>query len=249
MKTVRTSARQGALGAAPASVDLRRQRRRRQGRFRRDGAGRGQRRAFPRLGRVQPAVVDPPARLELRRERAHRRRLLRAPHRRGGRGARALADREQRRAPRPRRGRRAAGADRRSLRRSAVGAVPLGRRRALEGDDRRRVAEEDGREPLYERSDTSAREREGLGAASGWLRARPSDDAAVDRGRDRGARLALRGRRRRAATRPASTSTSATTAKIFADTRAPLRPSSASSTATATRAASASPRSPAAPRT
>ena len=52
---------------------------------------------------------------------------------RRGRDARAAADRERRRAPDPRRGRRPAGPDRRSLRRHAVGAVPVGGCRALEG--------------------------------------------------------------------------------------------------------------------
>ena len=50
---------------------------RRQRRRGRDGARRSRGRPLPRLGRVQPAVEDPPARLELRRGRAHRRRLLR----------------------------------------------------------------------------------------------------------------------------------------------------------------------------
>ena len=63
---------------------------------------------------------------------------------------------------------------------------------------------------LYERSDTSAREREGLAAATGWLRG--ASGAARPRStiREHGWRFARR--RRRAATRPASTSTSATTA-------------------------------------
>ena len=59
MKIDPPARRQGALAAAPPSVGLRGQRRRRQGRPRRDGARRGQRRPLPRLGRVQPAVVDP----------------------------------------------------------------------------------------------------------------------------------------------------------------------------------------------
>ena len=101
------------------------------------------------------------ARLELRRGRAHRRRLLRAGASPQALAlARAPADRQRRRAPGPRRGRRPAGPDRRPLRRHAGGAVPVGRRRALEG--RRsptRCCRPPGCTRLYERTDASARER------------------------------------------------------------------------------------------
>ena len=113
-----------------------------------------------------------------------------------GRRARALADRERRRAPDPRRGRRPARADRRSLRRPAVGAIPLRRRRALEGDDRRCIAGEDGRAAASTSAATrrrarakgSPRRRAGCGRRPAPARARP-------RSRSR-ARLALRDRRR-----------------------------------------------------
>ena len=102
---------------------------------------------------------------------------------RGGRRARAPADRERRRAPRPRRGRRPARAGRRPLRRhccrrsSSRPASSAGRRRSP-----MRCSQTTGARRLYERSDTSAREREGLAPATGWLRRR-RERRARDRGR------------------------------------------------------------------
>ena len=161
--------------------------------------------------------------------------------------ARAPGGRERRRPPGARRGRRAAGAGRRPLRRHALArsscrpAPSAGRRSIADA-----LLEATGAARLYERSDTSARQREGL-AGDGRLA------AAVARGRrghgdgadDPRARLALRARRRdrpqdRLLSRPARQPQA-----LRRDGRA-TSASRASSTATATPAASASPRSPAA---
>ena len=170
--------------------------------------------SLSRLGRVQPALVDPAARLELRRERADRRRLLRAPRsaRRSTRAARwPIASNGVRlvhgEADGP------ARADRRSLRRPAVGAVPVrrcasaGRRPSPTRCCRRRRAS-----GLYERSDTLGTRARRAGAASGWLRAPADASGARPRSRSRSTAGASPSTSR-AATRPASTSTSATTAK------------------------------------
>ena len=72
---------QGKIAAAPPSVDLRQcdRPRRRQARARRDRDRARARRPLPRARRVQPAIADPRARVELRRERADRPRVLQAP--------------------------------------------------------------------------------------------------------------------------------------------------------------------------
>ena len=108
-----------------------------------------------------------------------------------------------------------------------------------------------GARALYERSDTSAREREGLRPASGLAGAgRPREQTRLRR-RPRSRSTSTAGASPStspAATRPASISTSATTASS-SPTSSGTSPSSASSTATATPAASASPRWPVAQRT
>ena len=206
-----TARRQGALAAAPPPLGVRGQRRQGRRRRRRDGARGGRRRPLPGLGRVQPELDDPGARLELRRGRAHRRGVLRAPHRRRGGAARAPADRQRRRAPGPRRGRRPAGVDRRPLCRHAVGAVPVGRHRALEGDDRRCACWP----PPAARGCTSAPTP--ACAASKACRRSPAGCAATARPRSRSASTTGGSRSTSPrATRPASTSTSATTARRFA---------------------------------
>ncbi len=73
MKTIRLKDRQGALAAAPPSLDFRFGHRQGRRRPRRDRAGRIARGPVPGLGRVQPGVEDPRAGLELRRGPAHRR--------------------------------------------------------------------------------------------------------------------------------------------------------------------------------
>ena len=74
--------RQGALAAAPPPLGVSGQRWPRAAPTRaRPCACRRADGQLPGLGRVQPELADPRARLELRRSRAHRRRLLRAPHR------------------------------------------------------------------------------------------------------------------------------------------------------------------------
>ena len=81
-----------------------------------------------------PASQDPRPRLELRRGAAHRRRRSsRRVCARGRQRARRCSIAQRRRAAGARRVRRPAGPDRRPLRRHAGGAVPVGRRRALEG--------------------------------------------------------------------------------------------------------------------
>ena len=188
-----------------------------------------------------PHSQDPRPRLELRREPAHRRGVLR---RRGSarrsRARAAVRSAERRRAPGPRRGRRPAGPDRRPLRRHAGGAVPVGagveRWKAVLADA---LLAATGLRELYERSDASGREREGLKPLTGWLRGerrRPS----IDHPR---ARLAARRSTSRPATRPASTSTSATAASASPSWRA-APASGACSTASATPAASRWPRWP-----
>ena len=212
MKVVRLRAGQGTFAAAPPPVGLRGQRRRRQGRSRRDGPRRGERRALPRLGRVQPALDDPPARLELRRGRAHRCRVLRAPRRAAVArvpGCRSTSD-----------GVRLVHGEADGLPGLVVDRYgdTLSAQFLAAGAERWKPSIADallqatGARGLYERSDTSAREREGLRRATGWLRGGPGVAAAADRGRRSASTAGASPSTSPAATRPASTSTSATTA-------------------------------------
>ena len=102
--------------------------------------------------------------------------------------ARTAADSERRCAPDPRRGRRPAGADRRPLRRSALGAV------LSAGTERWKAAISDllleatGCTRLYERSDSGVRKLEGLEPATGWLRGEGATEVTI---REHGWKLTL----------------------------------------------------------
>ena len=98
-------------------------------------------------------------------------------------------------------------------------AVPVGRHRALEGGARRRAAAVERRHAPLRALATPACAR------SKACEPAPAGCAASGdhRGDDPRARLAADGRRRRRATRPATTSTSATTARRFADAVRQLR--------------------------
>jgi hypothetical protein len=134
--------RQGAIAAPPPPLGVCRQHRQRQRRQRRNGAGERGRRQLSRLGRVQPTVADPRARIQLRRNRAHRSGLLRSPPAHGGGAARAAGYPVHRHAAGAWRGRWAAGPGGGSVWRHALRPVPVHRRRTLARGDRRRA---DGR--------------------------------------------------------------------------------------------------------
>jgi 23S rRNA (cytosine1962-C5)-methyltransferase len=130
---------------------------------------------FLAWGAYSPASIDPCARLELRRGRAHRCQLFRAPHRSRHGGARALAHRQRWRAPGARRADGLPGlvVDRYGDTLSAqFTAAGVERWKGVIADALLKVT---GLQRLYERSDASVRELEGLSPITGWLRGAPAD--------------------------------------------------------------------------
>ena len=197
MKIDPPARRQGALAAAPPSLGVRGQHRRaarptparRCASRRTTGASSpGPRTARSSSIRLRAWSFDEAERIDAA---FFARRIAR-----GGRAARAPADRQRRRAAGPRRGRRPAGPDRRPLRRHALArsscppAPSAGRRRSPTRCCRRPALAR-----LYERSDTGVRELEGL-APRDRLAARRAAARPRSTIREHGWRLDARRRRR-----------------------------------------------------